>query len=576
MDSILSMQNKIFTWVGESLLKLLEPSQAPKVVYTDNGIWESMWGFVMESAHVNTSSIRDKWHRWKSRSTGIRRYVSSAATVGTRWKVVVWLYGMLLLSAKCARPRGRRENSVQKTIWRTMQRENNTFGAMVEYHPSSPWEQARIHQFGWLWAGRGGIFGKDILIADLEDLEKLDASDIYPRRINAKEILIRQNLWWIHIHICRWDSKIVRKRLRIPRTHSKARTNGEERRVQWRNSWRTRRVSTDRIHRWRWSPCQFLVDPRWLHLPSSQWTSSSTPRAEGRNIHHSTEIHWCNKVYSYWSGRHARETCRWLLECRFEQKLVRFVEGFTKFTPLKEKPPEGCMWDWQRFKRQPDQIMYGQTLVKPVRIEKNKNGTTRRPKLDNARRLSGIYFIDPDDQDYKETLKIARRKLERPMAATMPCKRKAQTRTTKVVAKQEIASKKIPTTINGCIVESHDSTRQRAKSSRPTKHKDHIADNGFTSMTHYNLVHNFILVPQTKKIPDAKAAVDKEWKKLETIPAWQMEKVKSEKEVILEAQRDKKKVHMATLMDICHLENAELEPKSQKLTKAEACSAETL
>ena len=28
--------------------------------------------------------------------------------------------------------------------------------------------------------------------SDLEGLEKLDASDIYPRRINAKEILIRE------------------------------------------------------------------------------------------------------------------------------------------------------------------------------------------------------------------------------------------------------------------------------------------------------------------------------------------------------------------------------------------------
>ena len=65
------------------------------------------------------------------------------------------------------------------------------------------------------------------------------------------------------------------------------------------------------------------------------------------------------------------------------------------------------------------------------------------------------------------------------------------------------------------------------------------------------------------KITDAKAAVDKEWKKLETIPAWKLEKVKSKKEVILEAQRDKKKVHFATLMDTCHSKNAELETKLQ-------------
>ena len=62
------------------------------------------------------------------------------------------------------------------------------------------------------------------------------------------------------------------------------------------------------------------------------------------------------------------------------------------------------------------------------------------------------------------------------------------------------------------------------------------------------------------KIPDAKAAVDKEWKKLETVPAWNLEQVKSREEVILEAQRDKKNVHFVALMEICHLKNVELEP----------------
>jgi len=31
------------------------------------------------------------------------------------------------------------------------------------------------------------------------------------------------------------------------------------------------------------------------------------------------------------------------------------------------------------------------------------------------------------------------------------------------------------------------------------------------------------------KIPDAKAGVDKEWKKLETIPAWQLDNMKKQK-----------------------------------------------
>ena len=79
-----------------------------------------------------------------------------------------------------------------------------------------------------------------------------------------------------------------------------------------------------------------------------------------------------------------------------------------------------------------------------------------------------------------------------------------------------------------------------------------------------NLVHKFIPMPQEMKIPDAKAAVHKEWKKLETIPAWDL-RVKSKKEVILEAQRDKKKVHFASLMDIFHLKNAELEPNLKEV-----------
>ena len=38
-----------------------------------DGIWESVWKFFMESPHFNTSSFRDKWHRWKSRSTNKRK-----------------------------------------------------------------------------------------------------------------------------------------------------------------------------------------------------------------------------------------------------------------------------------------------------------------------------------------------------------------------------------------------------------------------------------------------------------------------------------------------------------------------
>ena len=65
-------------------------------------------------------------------------------------------------------------------------------------------------------------------------------------------------------------------------------------------------------------------------------------------------------------------------------------------------------------------------------------------------------------------------------------------------------------TKHACIVEGHESTRQRLESSLPKDHEDHIAGRGYKSMTHCNLVHKFIPMPQAMKIPDAKPAVDKE------------------------------------------------------------------
>ena len=71
-------------------------------------------------------------------------------------------------------------------------------------------------------------------------------------------------------------------------------------------------------------------------------------------------------------------------------------------------------------------------------------------------------------------------------------------------------------------------------------------------------------MPKAMKIPDAKAAVDKGWRKLEKIQARQLTKVKkTEREVIDEARKEVKTVHIASLMDSCHLKHSELEPKFQ-------------
>ena len=70
-------------------------------------------------------------------------------------------------------------------------------------------------------------------------------------------------------------------------------------------------------------------------------------------------------------------------------------------------------------------------------------------------------------------------------------------------------------------------------------------------MSHYNLLQKINPMPQAMKLPDAKAAVDKAWQKLQKLPAWHLTKVKSKKDVILEAQRERKKVHFASCEILC-------------------------
>ena len=47
----------------------------------------------------------------------------------------------------------------------------------------------------------------------------------------------------------------------------------------------------------------------------------------------------------------------------------------------------------------------------------------QKPKLENARQLRGIFFFEPDDEEFKPTMKAAPRKLEVPVPASMPWKK---------------------------------------------------------------------------------------------------------------------------------------------------------
>ena len=107
-------------------------------------------------------------------------------------------HGMLHLSAKRHRSRICWRDALRETFWETFKGPIIPFGSLVEHYPISANDQSRIHQFGkkvfpGLFLGyalyAGGIWKGDTMVADIEELETMDASEIYSKRLNAKEVI---------------------------------------------------------------------------------------------------------------------------------------------------------------------------------------------------------------------------------------------------------------------------------------------------------------------------------------------------------------------------------------------------
>ena len=66
------------------------------------------------------------------------------------------------------------------------------------------------------------------------------------------------------------------------------------------------------------------------------------------------------------------------------------------------------------------------------------------------------------------------------------------------------------------------------------------------------------------KVQDAKAAVGKEWGKLENLPVRDSTKVKSRSEVVQQTKKNGRLVHVATLMNVRDLKHSELSTHFRK------------
>ena len=175
--------------------------------------------------------------------------------------------------------------------------------------------------------------------------------------------------------------------------------------------------------------------------------------------------------------------------------------------------------------------------------------------LDNAQKLRGIYFIDPEDKEFKETIKNARKKLETSVALAMLSK----------IMKNcgSGASNKIKTKL-ACTLEADESTRMRMGNSIPHHHEDHITGETWKFITALQFGSQIYSSASSYENSCSESSGGQGMGKIGENFGMELGKSQNKKELIDEARTSGAKVHFASLMDICHLKNAELEAKHQK------------
>ena len=132
---------------------------------------------------------------------------------------------------------------------------------------------------------------------------------------------------------------------------------------------------------------------------------------------------------------------------------------------------QGFCGAWQGSKQQPDQIIcdlrFGLACRKQSKTKKSKNALSRRQKLDNARKLTGKNFIDPEDEESEESLKTK------------------QERNSKLLWNRLCLARWRQESVWGATGNcAHESTRKRLESTLPRNHEDHTAERERVQFSH--------------------------------------------------------------------------------------------
>ena len=182
----------------KSLMKFLELTRKPEVTYTDNSLEfgksceELTWNHCASTPHRSeTNGIAERAVRRVKEGTSA---VLLQSGLGNEWWADSMEWYCYLRNTQDLLSDGR--TPYERRFGMPFNGPVIPFGAMVEYHPISAKDISRLLQFrskspsiflGYvLYAG--GIWKGDVMVADIEGLEEMDAFQLHARRLNGKEV----------------------------------------------------------------------------------------------------------------------------------------------------------------------------------------------------------------------------------------------------------------------------------------------------------------------------------------------------------------------------------------------------
>ena len=187
--------------------------------------------------------------------------------------------------------------------------------------------------------------------------------------------------------------------------------------------------------------------------------------------------------------------------------------------------------------------------------QRKQKWALEKPKLDSARRLRGIYFIDSKDEELKETILKCAEKVGSSDASSNALQDQRRESTGRPVALLILARQ-------NTHASSDESTRKRLEELYINIMK--------TTLQEKESIHR--PVQSCAQICSCASSNENTWSKcssgqrmwkIEKIPAWQLTKVSNKKRGDRWSKERRQNSAFASLMDFCHLKNSELEPKHQ-------------